>query len=226
MLSKILLSLRFPPYCAFYKDESVAGDLSHCPSWHSETLAISDTGRGPVRTINAVFSIMLPFLSKILRLCVSSDPGKDPLVQECFEHLSLTSLLCSPPIQHNSNSLHIAVLQSKIQWDTADDRDSFVPRLSHCLSPAQSSTGGRLLPSQWNIFTLQSRYRDDTLCQALRQGPRRAMYLSMKFQSVPRFWILSPLERDSEFICGLVIPAGEASCWICCPESTGFVSSW
>ena len=29
MLSKILLSLRFPPYCAFYKDESVAGDLSH-----------------------------------------------------------------------------------------------------------------------------------------------------------------------------------------------------
>ena len=94
---------------------------------------------------------------------------------------------------------------------------SFVPQPSQ--SPAQWSTGGGRL-SQWNIF--QSRYRDDTLCQALAQ---LLMCLSMK--------CLNAVSRNVNL--DFVFPHRwkiiqnsflDPSCSMCCAESTSLVDSW
>ena len=115
--------------------------------------------------IGAVKHWLLEIFSQFWRFCNSArEHWSTARPPAAARDLTLWRLYC--PALINTTLIH---------WEhcfATKRLHSFVPQPSQ--SPAQWSTGRGQL-SQWNIF--QSRYRDDTLCQALAQ---LLMCLSMK----------------------------------------------
>ena len=81
------------------------------------------------------------FWSKIFWLCLISDPRQDPLLQECFKHLTsdVFTLRCNTTLIH-----FVPLQQSETRFH------SFVPSLSQSCAMMISSKAGPV--SQWNIF--------------------------------------------------------------------------